>query len=105
MALTNDQTQVAASTTRYGRASLLAAIVTIVFFETVTWFVVPAMYAWLVFVLPLMLVVVVLGAICAVCGGVTAQVGRGMMIGSITAPLSLLLFGGGYLLAEATGLI
>jgi hypothetical protein len=101
----NDQAQVAASTTRYGRASLLAAIVTIVFFETVTWFLVPAFYALLVFVLPLMLVVVAVGAICVACGGVTAQVGRGMMIGSVTAPLSLLLFGGGYLLAEGAGLI
>jgi hypothetical protein len=100
----NDRTRVAASTTRYGRASLLAAIVTIVFFETVTWFLVPALYALAVFVLPVMLVVVAVGATCAACGGVTAQVGRGMMIGSIAAPLSLLVFGGGYLLAEATGL-
>lgn len=88
---------------RYGPVSVIGAGTTVLVLELITW----VFAAWLLFalvVLPIVFVVVLgLSAALARAKGRVGQVGRGMMIGCIAAPLSLAIFVPLFLLAHAIG--
>jgi hypothetical protein len=89
---------------RYGPATFLAALVNVFFVSLATWYFIP-WFALAVFVVPILLLDVAVGVVLMTRPGATGQVGRGMLIGSIAAPLTLLVFLPGLLLVQALGLV
>ena len=62
--------------------------------------------AWLaVFALPILLVDLALGAVLATRSGTMGQLGRGMLVGLIAVPMTLLIFLPGLLLVQEFGLV
>lgn len=57
----------------------------------------------IVFVLPVVLVYMAIAALITQARGPTGQIGRGMLIGSLSGPLSLLTFGAVWAIAHAMG--
>ncbi|MDZ5088742.1 MULTISPECIES: hypothetical protein [Mycobacteriaceae] len=90
----------------YGPATFVAALVNILIVEVALWLTVPWI-ALAVFVVPLLVVVVdvVVAAILTSRSGTLSQVGRGMLIGLIAAPATLVVFLPGFFLAQAFGLV
>ena len=88
----------------YGPATFVAALVNILIVEVALWLTVPWI-ALAVFVGPLLVVDVVVAAILTSRSGTLAQVGRGMLIGLIAAPATLVVFLPGFFLAQALGLV
>lgn len=87
---------------RYGPVSFLVTLAHILVIDFATWLFMP----WLILVLlavPVLLVYVGLGAVVARAGGTTGQIGRGMFWGSLSAPLSVLIFVPIWLIAQAIG--
>ena len=77
--------------TRYGPASVVAVLVTSLVLGVVTWVMVPWIYFTVVIVPPLLVVVVVAGFLLA--GGPRQRrIGRGMMIGCLTIPATLIVY-------------
>ena len=79
------------STTRYGPVGFAAAMVNILVLEIVAWVFIP----WLVlaiFALPAILLDLAVSTMLTKCAGKLGQAGRGMLIGCISAPLSLVIF-------------
>lgn len=85
---------------RYGPTSFLVAVVHILLWEFGTWLFFP--YS-LVFVIPGVLVYMAIAALIALATGIVGQVGRGMLMGSLAVPLSLVIFGGIWAIASAIG--
>lgn len=88
----------AGSTDRYGPIGFLAATANILVLEFVTWVTVPLVVVALYFALPLFLIDLIVSAALAKAPRKTGQVGRGMLIGCIAAPLTLLIFVPGYVI-------
>lgn len=102
----NHQTHQQVTATNYGKTTFITTIVTITISVGPTWALMPYIYTALMLVGPLLLLTILGGSIVAsLSTGTTAQIARGMAIGSITAPLSILIFGGTYILAEIAGLL
>jgi hypothetical protein len=81
------------STTRYGPVGFAAAMVNI-------------LVPWLIlafFALPVILVDLAVSAMLARCAGKLGQTGRGMLIGCISAPVSLVIFIPAIIIAHEIG--
>lgn len=89
---------------RFGPITFVAALGNTLLVGLATWYFLP-WFALAVFVLPILLVDLALGAVLATRSGTMGQLGRGMLIGLITAPLTLLVFLPGLLLVQELGLI
>jgi hypothetical protein len=101
----NDSTASAAED-RYGPASFVAALANILVVEFITWAFLPWMtFLAFFFVLPVLVVDLVPAAVLATRPGKLGQVGRGMLIGWISAPVSMAVFSVGVIIARAIGLI
>ena len=92
------------SVQRYGPTSFVVALGNSLFMGLVTWYFLP-WFALAVFVLPILLIDLALGAVLATRSGTMGQLGRGLLVGLITAPLTLLIFLPGLLLVQGLGLI
>jgi hypothetical protein len=90
------------SNARYGPVSFVVAMVHILVLDFLTWAYMP----WLILVLmalPVLLIYMGIGAVVARTAGKAGQVGRGMVIGSLSAPLSVATFVPTWLIAQAIG--
>jgi hypothetical protein len=90
------------STHRYGAASFVSATVNVFVGNLAAWISFPYFVLYLLFV-PLILVDVVLAAVLAARPGKSGQVGRGMLIGLLSVPLSPALNWAWYLATLAIG--
>lgn len=95
----------AAATYRYGAVSFVSALVTILAVEFATWaFAIPYPILVVVYVLPALAVAdLVVYVLLARRSGKLGQAGRGILIGSLSAPVSVLVFTAGFTLAYAIG--
>jgi hypothetical protein len=87
-----------------GPATFLAALANILVVEVAVWVILP----WLVlavFVLPLLLIDLAIATVLRARPSTAGQIGRGMMIGLISAPMALAVFLPGLLLAQAMGFV
>ncbi|GAB1815473.1 hypothetical protein [Mycobacterium sp. MUNTM1] len=87
---------------RYGPLSFLVALAHILVIDFATWLFMP----WLILVLlaaPVLLAYAGIGAFVARTTGKPGQIGRGMLWGSVSAPLSVLIFVPVWLIAQAIG--
>lgn len=87
---------------RYGPLTFLVAMLHVFVVELATWLFMP--YS-IVFVLPVVLVYMAISAFVAWAWapGVVGQLGRAMFIGSLSGPLSLIIFGAVWAIAHAIG--
>ena len=92
------------SAQRYGPITFFAALGNTLLVSLATWYFLP-WFALVVFVLPILLVDLVAGATLATRSGTMGHVGRGMLVGLIAAPMTLLVFLPGLLLVQDLGLI
>lgn len=88
---------------RYGRASFTAAVVNILALEFLTWVFMLAWYMLPVTVLPAVIIDALIAYGLTRGHGTVAQVGRGMLIGCISAPLTILIFIPAWIIAKAIG--
>jgi hypothetical protein len=95
-----DNSAVATPKNRYGPITFAVAQVHILIVGALTWFLIP--YS-VVFVLPGALVYMAISALIAMNQGKIGQVGRGMLIGTASGPLSLLIFAAVWIIAKALG--
>lgn len=91
-------------TSSYGPVTFVAALVNILFVETAVWYFLP-WFALAIFVLPFVLIDLAIAAVLRSRPGVAGQVGRGMLIGLVAAPVALAVFLPGFLLVQAAGLV
>ncbi len=93
------------SATKYGPVSFISALANILVLEVVTCFFLPWMpfVALLYFVTPVLVVDWVLAVVLVMRPGTLGQVGRGMLIGSLSAPVSVALSAAGFIVARAIG--
>ena len=87
----------------YGPIGFAAALTDILALEFLTWSFLPYWFMLPVSVLPAVIVNAVIAYGLTRGRGAVAQVGRGMLIGGITAPITLLVFIPVYLLAHNFG--
>jgi hypothetical protein len=92
------------SAQRYGPITFVAALGNSLLVGLATWYFLP-WFALAVFVLPILLVDLTLGAVLARRPGAIGQFGWGMLVGLITAPVTLLVFLPGLLLVQALGFV
>ena len=92
------------SNERYGPATFVAAVVNTLVVSFATWYFIP-WFALAVIAVPVLLLDLAVGAILRTRPGTTGRVGRGMLIGMIACPLTLLLFVPGLLLVQALNLV
>jgi hypothetical protein len=71
--------------------------------DLATWLFVLPMWPLVFIVLPITLAYIGISALIARAPGRCGQVGRGMMIGSLSGPLSLLIFIPAFIIAQAIG--
>jgi hypothetical protein len=95
-----DESVIGASTSPYGPITFLVAVLHILVVEFAMWLFMP--YS-IVFVLPAVLSYMAIAAIVLRAPGKLGQIGRGMLIGSLSGPLSLLVFGAVWAIAHAIG--
>jgi len=88
------------SSGRYGPLSFGVALAHIFVVGLATWLYMP--YS-IIFVLPVVLVYMALAALVALASGKVGQIGRGMLIGSLSGPFSLIIFGAVWAIAQAIG--
>lgn len=90
---------------RYGRAGFAAAVVNILLLEFLTWVFLLAWYMIPVIVLPAVIIDALVAYGLTRGRGTVAQVGRGMLIGCISAPLTVLILIPAFIIAKSAGLI
>lgn len=90
--------------TAYGPAAFIAALANILAIEVAVWIFLP-WFLLAIYVLPLLLIDLALAAILKRRRGTTGQVGRGMLIGLLSAPAALLLFLPGLMLVQALDVV
>jgi hypothetical protein len=100
--MTDDSTM-RVSNYRYGPLTFAVAIVHVFVVDLTTWLFVLPMWPFVFIVLPITLAYVAISALIARAPGRWGQVGRGMMIGSLSGPLSLLIFIPAFIIAQAIG--
>ncbi len=88
---------------RYGPLTFAVAIVHVFVVDLVTWLFVLPMWPIVFIVLPVTLAYVGISALIARASGRCGQIGRGMMVGSLSGPLSLLVFIPAFIIAGAIG--
>ncbi|TMS52954.1 hypothetical protein [Mycobacterium sp. DBP42] len=88
---------------RYGPVGFLAAIVAILVVEYVTWLLLPWIVVAIFFLVPLFLITLGVAAVLTRRPGKLGQVSRGVFIGTLSGPLSLLIFVPVFLLAGTMG--
>lgn len=76
---------------KYGPASLAAALGNILLVEMALWVVLP-FYLLALYVLPLLLVDLLVGAFLKTRPGTVGQIGRGMLVGLLAVPAGLAVF-------------
>ena len=89
---------------RYGPVTFLAALINILIVEFAIWLTLP-WFLLTIYVLPLLVIDLAIAALLNSRPGTPGQIGRGMLIGLIAAPLTLVVFVPGLWLAQALGLI
>lgn len=99
----NDQPLVGMPIDRYGPLTFSVAIAHIFVVDVATWLFVLPMWPFVLIVLPITLAYIAISALIARAPGRWGQVGRGMMIGSLSGPLSLLIFIPAFVIAGAIG--
>lgn len=95
-----DESLIPASKSRYGPVTVGVAVLHLFVVEFTTWLFMP--YS-IVFVLPVVLIYMAIAALVMQAPGTMGQIGRGMLIGSLSGPLSLLVFGAVWAIAHAIG--
>lgn len=95
-----DESLIPVSKSRYGPVAFVVAVLHVFIVEFATWLFMP--YS-IVFVLPVVLVYMAIAALVMQARGRIGQIGRGMLIGSLSGPLSLLIFGAVWAIAHAIG--
>jgi hypothetical protein len=88
---------------RYGPVGFAAALVNILIVDLATWLVVLPLPPLAMLVLPISLAYTGLCAVLAKAPGKWGETGRGMLIGSLAAPLSLIVFIPAFIIAHAIG--
>ncbi|OBH06027.1 hypothetical protein A5695_05950 [Mycobacterium sp. E1747] len=88
---------------RYGPLAFAVAIAHVFVVDFVTWLFVLPLWPLVFIVLPATLVYIGVGALIGLASGRLGQIGRGMMIGSLSGPLSLLIFIPAFVIAGAIG--
>lgn len=88
---------------RYGPLSFGVAIAHVFVVDLITWLFVLPMWPFVFIVLPVTLLYVGVGALVARASGRWGQIGRGMMVGSLSGPLSLLIFIPAFVIANVIG--
>lgn len=88
---------------RYGPLTFAVAIVHVFVVDLGTWLIVLPMWPFAFIVLPITLAYIGISALIARAPGRWGQVGRGMTIGSLSGPLSLLVFVPAFIVAGAIG--
>ncbi len=88
---------------RYGPLSFVVALVHILVVDFATWIFVLPLWPMVIFVLPITLAYAAVCALIAKGPGKVGQVGRGMLFGSLSGPLSLLIFFPAFIIAGAIG--
>ncbi|WP_346425763.1 hypothetical protein [Mycobacterium sp. IS-1264] len=91
------------SKSRYGPISFVAAFANVFVVEVVTWLFVLPMPPLALIVFPASLVYTVLCAVVVKAPGKIGQAGRGMLVGSLAGPLSLIIFIPAFIIAHAVG--
>ncbi|BBY17724.1 hypothetical protein [Mycolicibacterium litorale] len=91
-------------TRSYGPIAFVAALGNILVVEVAVWVFLP-WFVLAVFVLPLLLVDLAIAALLRARPGNAGQIGRGMLIGLISAPMTLAVFLPGFLLVQAMGFV
>ncbi|OBI94826.1 hypothetical protein [Mycobacterium sp. 1465703.0] len=71
--------------------------------DLVTWLIVVPMWPFVIFVLPITLAYIAISALISRAPGRLGQVGLGMVFGSLSGPLSLLVFVPAFIIAHAIG--
>lgn len=87
----------------YGPLTFAVAMAHVFVIDLATWLFVLPMWPFVLVVLPITLVYIGIGAVIARAPGRWGQLGRGMMIGSLSGPLSLLIFIPAFIIAGAIG--
>lgn len=95
-----DESLIPVSKSRYGPVTFVVAILHVFIVEFTTWLFMP--YS-IVFVLPVVLIYMAISALVMQAQGTMGQIGRGMLIGSLSGPLSLLVFGAAWAIAHSIG--
>lgn len=98
------QGAVAPSANRYGLLGFAAALVNILIIEFITWVLLPWVFL-VVFLIPFLLLDLALSAFLKARQGKLSEIGRGMMIGCISAPAAAVFFIPLYFLVQAVGLV
>jgi hypothetical protein len=95
-----EDSAVGTSDARYGPVTFLVATLHVFVVEFTTWLFMP--YS-VVLVLPAVLIYMAISAFVARAPGRVGRVGCGMLIGSLSGPLSLIIFGAVWAIAHAIG--
>jgi hypothetical protein len=101
----NGETPAQATAHRYGPLSLVSALVSVLAAEFAGWFfAIPYVILTLIYVLPVLAAIdLVVYFALATRPGTAGQVGRGILIGSLSVPVSLVVFTLGFMAAQAIG--
>lgn len=92
-------------TGRYGPVGFAATMASILVVDFVTWLCVPWIVVAIFFLVPFFLAMVAVSAVLARRPGKTGQAARGILIGALSGPLSLLIFLPAFFAAGAMGMI
>lgn len=98
-----DQPLVGTRNKRYGPLTFAVALLHVFVVDFVTWLFVLPMWPFVFIVVPVTLVYLGISALIARGSGRWGQIGQGMMIGSLSGPLSLLIFIPAFVVAGAVG--
>lgn len=93
-----------ATTSRYGAVGFSAALANTLVLDFATWVLLPWLYM-AVLVLPILLVDVLISVVASRRGGKVGQAGRGLLVGCLSGPLSLIIFIPALILVTAAGLV
>ncbi|SBS74487.1 conserved membrane hypothetical protein [uncultured Mycobacterium sp.] len=88
---------------RYGRAGFVAALLTVLVMEFITWVFIVYWYMLPVTVVPALVVAGLIGYCLTRARGIVAQIGRGVLNGCIAAPLTVIIFIPAWILVQAIG--
>lgn len=91
------------STGLYGPLTFAVAMAHVFVVDLATWLFVLPMWPFVFIVLPITLAYIGVSALIGRAPGTWGQVGRGMMIGGLSGPLSLLVFIPAFIIAGAIG--
>lgn len=87
----------------YGPLTFAVTIIHLVVADLTTWLLCMAMWPFVIFVLPICLAYAAVGAVVARAPGRWGQIGRGMLLGTLAGPLSILIFVPAFAIASAIG--